>query len=218
MVMTRFTYPLAGTALLLAMVIAGLIGGPAFPLDLQTDMWFIGWRAEHAQLTRAAILLTQLGGSLVLVPLALIVALLLWRRQGRRDALLFLGTVMTGRAMIEIIKLSVDRPRPAFDPYPVFVSSQSFPSGHAGNSMLTFVAMAMFLAPERWRRQALAGAIALAMAIGWTRPMLGVHWPTDVVAGWCFGLLWVGLWWRLSRRGETAASGCSPASRALPQE
>ena len=103
MVMTRFTYPLAGTALLLAMVIAGLIGGPAFPLDLSTDMWFIGWRAENVQLTKAAILLTQLGGSMVLVPLALIVAFVLWRWRGRREGLLFLGTVMSGRAMIEAL-------------------------------------------------------------------------------------------------------------------
>ena len=217
MVMTRFTLPLVAIALLLGILIAGLIGGPTFAPDLHTDMWFIGWRAENVQLTKAAILLTQLGGSMVLVPLALMVAFLLWRWRGRREALLFLGTVMSGRAMIEIIKLAVDRPRPAFDPYPVFVSSQSFPSGHAGNSMLTYVAIAMFLTPERWRRQALAGAIALALAIGWTRPMLGVHWPTDVVAGWCFGLLWAGLWWRFSRRGETAASDYSPASPAADQ-
>ena len=217
MVMTRFTLPLLATALLLGMVIAGLIGGPAFAPDLHTDMWFIGWRAANVQLTRAVIALTHLGGAAVLVPLCLAVTLLLWRWRGRRNALFFLAATMSARAMIEVLKLAVDRPRPAFDPYPVIVSSKSFPSGHAGNSMVVYLAIALFLAPERWRPHAIAAAIALSLAIGWTRPMLGVHWPTDVVAGWCFGLLWTGSWWWFSRRGAAAASGYSPASPAADQ-
>ncbi|WP_114228167.1 MULTISPECIES: phosphatase PAP2 family protein [Sphingomonas] len=212
--MTRWTYPLLGLALLLVIVIAGVIGGPYFAPDMAVDRWFIGWRAGHVDQTRAILAFTQLGGSLVLVPVVLIATGWLWWRGERREALLFFATTMSGRAMVELIKWAVDRPRPSFDPYPVIVSVKSFPSGHASNSTLTLVSLALFVAPARWRAAALTAGIALAVAIGCTRPVLGVHWPTDIIAGWCFGLLWVGAWWRLSRRGEAAASGYSPASPA----
>lgn len=202
---------LPAVPLLAILVLAGLAGGPQASFDLHTITGYSAWRIAHPQLTGALIWLTQLGGSAVLIPLALLVAGVLWWRGRRRSALLLLGVTWTGRLLIELIKWLVDRPRPAFDPYPVFVSSQSFPSGHAGNSTLTYFALAVFAVPERWRAAALAVAAVLAGSIGWTRPMLGVHWPTDVIAGWSFGLLWVGLWWWFSRRGETAASGYSPA-------
>ncbi|MCW3798830.1 phosphatase PAP2 family protein [Sphingomonas sp. BN140010] len=197
--------------LLLVLALAGALGGPHSTFDLPVITGYSSWRIAHPQLTQALIWYTQLGGSFFLVPLALVVAGLLWWRGRRRSALLLLGTTWTGRALIELIKLLIDRPRPAFDPYPVFVSSKSFPSGHAGNSTLTYLAIALFAVPERWRPQALAVAVLLAGTIGWSRPMLGVHWPTDVMGGWTFGLLWVGLWWWFSRRGETTASGYSPA-------
>lgn len=215
--MMRWTYPLLGLGLLAVIIVAGAIGGPGFMPDLHTDMHFIRWRHEHLDATRAILAFTQLGGSVVLVPLCLAVAAFLWLRRSPREALWFLGITMSGRAMVEILKWAVDRPRPAFNPYPVIVSVKSFPSGHASNSTLTYVSIALFLTPERWRPQALTAAMTLAVAIGCTRPMLGVHWPTDIIAGWSFGLLWVGFWWRISRRGAAAASGYSPASPAVPQ-
>lgn len=206
-----------GFALLLVIVVAGVVGGPGFMPDLHTDMHFIRWRAEHVEQTRAILAFTQLGGSAVLVPLSLAAAIWLWVRRSPREALWFLWITMSGRIMVEVIKWAVGRPRPSFDPYPVIVSVKSFPSGHASNSTLTYVSIALFLAPAHWRPQALTAAMTLAVAIGCTRPVLGVHWPTDILAGWCFGLLWVGFWWQVSRRGGTAASGYSPASGAGPQ-
>jgi len=204
--------PLTAAALLLVLLaVLGAIGGPHASFDVGIDTGYSHWRVAHPQLTQALIWYTQLGGSFFLIPLTLVVAGLLWWCRERRSALLLLGTTWSGRALIEVIKLLVDRPRPAFDPYPVIVSSKSFPSGHAGNSTLTYLAIALFAVPQRWRPQALAIAALLAGTIGWSRPMLGVHWPTDVMGGWTFGLLWVGLWWWFSRRGGTAASGYSPA-------
>jgi undecaprenyl-diphosphatase len=200
-----------GLPLLLILIVAGLTGGVHASFDAHTITGYSAWRVAHPQLTQALIWLTQLGGSVVLIPLVLLIAGLLWWRGQRRSALLLLGVTWSGRLAVELIKWLVDRPRPAFDPYPVFVSSQSFPSGHAGNSTLTYFAIAVFAVPERWRPAALAVAAALAGSVGWTRPMLGVHWPSDVVGGWSFGLLWVGLWWWFSRRGAAAASGYSPA-------
>jgi undecaprenyl-diphosphatase len=71
--------------------------------------------------------------------------------------------------------------------------------------MTTYLALAVFAAPERWRRPAVAAALVAALAIGATRPVLGVHWPSDVVGGWIYGLVVVTLAWRLSRRQQSGA-------------
>lgn len=76
----------------------------------------------------------------------------------------------------------------------VEVSYMSFPSGHAANSIVAYFALALLLFEDRHRRGiAVACTLILALLIGLTRPILGVHWPSDVIAGWSFGLLWVGL-------------------------
>ena len=187
-------------ALLALLLIVAAIGGAAFQPDIQTVARLGLMRIAHPTIAAVLIWLTQLGGSFVLVPLTLIVAGWLIVVKRRRDGLLLLASTMSGRAMIELIKFMIDRPRPTLEPYPVFVSSQSFPSGHAGNSTITYLALALFALPERWRRQGLVGAAVLALLIGATRPALGVHWPTDVIGGWSFGALWMMLWSRVSRR------------------
>ena len=186
--------------LLMIILAAGTVGGPGLPFDLDTVAQGGLWRIGHPELAGAVIWLTHLGGGFVLVPLALLVAAWLWWRGERRDALLLAATSLSGRAMVELMKLLVDRPRPSLEPFPVYVSSQSFPSGHAGNSMVTYLALALFALPERWRRSGLIAAGLLALAIGATRPVLGVHWPTDVIGGCAFGLLWVLLWSLVNRR------------------
>ncbi len=108
--------------------------------------------------------------------------------------------VIGGRIAIEVLKLAIDRPRPAFGPHPVEVHSLSFPSGHAGNSMITFLAIAMIAIPERWRGRAVAIALSSSIAVGLTRPFLGVHWPSDVIGGWVLGIGWVVALAALSRR------------------
>jgi membrane-associated phospholipid phosphatase len=72
------------------------------------------------------------------------------------------------------------------------VHYQSFPSGHAANSMIVYLGLSLLAAddPEH-RRWAVAAALLLTFLIGLSRPMLGVHWPSDVVAGWSFGALWL---------------------------
>lgn len=186
--------------LLMVILAAGAMGGPGLPFDLDTVARGGLWRIGHPEPAGAVIWLTHLGASFVLVPLVLLISGWLWWQGERRPALLLVATSLSGRAMVELMKLLVDRPRPSLEPFPVYVSSQSFPSGHAGNSMVTYLAIALFALPERWRRKGLVAAALLALAIGATRPVLGVHWPTDVIAGWAFGLLWVLLWSSVSRR------------------
>ena len=89
-------------------------------------------------------------------------------------------------------KTWVARVRPDLEPHLVVVKTQSFPSGHATSSMILYLTVALALtAGTRWQRPAAAGAILLSLLIGTSRVMLGVHWPSDVVGGWAFGMLWV---------------------------
>ena len=96
-----------------------------------------------------------------------------------------------GRAIVEFMKWLLARPRPDFIDHPVVVHSLSFPSGHAGNSMIVYLALALIAGPVLTRRLwPVAAAAIFAVAIGLTRPILGVHWPTDVLAGWMLGVAW----------------------------
>lgn len=135
--------------------------------------------------------LTELGGARFLLPLTALVAALLAYAGHRRRALALLFVVTGGRGLVELLKCTLGRPRPRLIDYPVEVHSLSFPSGHAGNSTVVYLAIALIAAPliARTRWPAVA-AIALAFVIGLTRPMLGVHWPSDVLAGWSLGLAW----------------------------
>ena len=198
-----YFYP-AATALVLTVFLAGLLGGPAWPVELDWIAALGLWRLAHPQVTGLLIWLTYLGSSFVLLPVTAVVgALLVWRGQ-RSAASRMIGVTLGGGALVELIKWVVDRPRPSFDPHPVVIYGQSFPSGHSGNSMVTYLAIALFALPARWRGWGIAAAIALAVAIGATRPYLGVHWPSDVIGGWALGLVWTVGWWRVSRRGQSA--------------
>jgi undecaprenyl-diphosphatase len=142
-------------------------------------------------LARNAIFFTQLGGGFFLIPLALIAAVYLVVRRKRRAAL-FLFMTIGGRFLIELQKVIVTRPRPGVSPHLVAADTYSFPSGHAANSMITFLAIALLL-PVRQRNRAIAVGLAIALSLqaGVGRVMLGVHWPSDVIGGWAFAVLWV---------------------------
>jgi undecaprenyl-diphosphatase len=88
------------------------------------------------------------------------------------------------------------------------VTSMSFPSGHAANAMITYMAIAL-LVPVRQRNRAIMVGLGLALALqaGWSRVALGVHWPSDVVGGWAFAVFWITLCMRLaSARPDAEAS------------
>lgn len=183
------------------------LGGLTYPLDVAAIQASGPWRAAHPQATNAIILYTHLGSGVALLAMTALGAFWLLLRRQRARAAALLAAVLGGRLGIEVIKLFVDRARPSLETHPVVVHSQSFPSGHAGNSMITFLALALFVAPPRWRPLAVATAVIGALAMGATRPMLGVHWPSDVLAGWVYGVavvLMAGMWLR-SRDERSAA-------------
>ncbi|UUR08037.1 phosphatase PAP2 family protein [Sphingomonas glaciei] len=183
------------------------IGGATYPLDLAAIRAAGPWREAHPQAAGILILYTHLGSAYALLTMTAAGASWLWWQGQRARAAALLVAVLGARIGVEIIKAVVDRARPSLEVHPVVVHSQSFPSGHAANSMATFLALALFVAPERWRRPAVATAVTASLAMGATRPLLGVHWPSDVLAGWILGAAAALLgWWWLSRRGERSAA------------
>lgn len=154
----------------------------------------------HPALIATARAFTALGEPTVLVVAGFLVAGWLWLRKRGRFAIGLLLVILVGRGLSEVQKYWIARARPDLEPHLVVVKTSSFPSGHATSSMIFYLTLALALAPSGWRRIAAAGAILLSLLIGLSRVMLGVHWPSDVIGGWSFGMLWVLLTLRPAER------------------
>ena len=166
--------------------------------------------------------ITSLGGAAVLTLMTALVVGFLIVDKKRSAALFVLASVAGGTLLSTILKLAFARPRPDVVPHLVAVSSASFPSGHAMLSAVVYLTLGALLSrvegPPRLKVYILSVAIVLTLLIGISRIYLGVHWPTDVLAGWCAGAAWATLCWRialtLQRRGEvegdTAGRSCEP--------
>jgi undecaprenyl-diphosphatase len=155
---------------------------------------------------------TALGDPTVLIIGGILVGAWLWREGRGRFAAGLLLVILVGRGLTEAQKYWIARARPDIEPHLVVVKTWSFPSGHATSSMIFYLSLALAIAPAGWRRIAAAVAILLSLLIGVSRVMLGVHWPSDVIGGWCFGLLWVLVTLRpaerlFRNRNETSITG-----------
>ena len=138
--------------------------------------------------------LTAFGGAVGLGMITAVVAGYLWLE--RRFGLLgfVLASVSSGTALALVLKELFRRPRPQIVPHLTDISTASFPSGHSMLSSLTYLTLAALLAramPGFWTKlYFLFVAAALSVLIGCSRVYLGVHYPTDVFAGWCIGSAW----------------------------
>jgi undecaprenyl-diphosphatase len=146
---------------------------------------------------------TALGGYAVLSMLvALVVAYELISRR-YHAALLVLGATLGGLLVGHLLKDLYDRPRPELVPHLTHVSTSSFPSGHAMLSAVVYLTLGALLARlvEGWwaKFYFIAAAFALTGLVGLSRVYLGVHYPTDVLAGWAAGLSWAILCWLAAR-------------------
>jgi len=155
-------------------------------------------------LEAAMIDVTALGGTTVLTLIVTLTVIALAIERRWLTLTLVLGATIGGSITVEIVKALVGRARPLVVPHLVQVSSLSFPSGHSANSAIVYLTLATMLAQiiqhRPLRRFVLAVAILLALAIGCSRVYLGVHWPSDVLAGWSFGALWAVAWWAIGAR------------------
>ncbi|KQX61780.1 phosphatase PAP2 family protein [Angustibacter sp. Root456] len=226
---------LAGAAAMVAsavpvVLLALLVRDAADPmvrLDLRILRVTTGWSLTHHWLRTAAEV-----GAVVLHPWVfrvsvLVAALLLWRRGARSAALWAASTMIVGTLLGAALKLIVSRARPALDDPVVTATGFSFPSGHALNAALgvsLLVALLWRPAGERGLRVLLLGVGCLLVVLtGLDRVLLGVHFPSDVVAGWLVGVLVVVSSWvafgpvlrERARRGtEQAVEGDSSAAAA----
>jgi len=182
------------TAIWLAMLVWGR--GP-----LDRSIYLALYAGGRPALVTLARVLTALGEPTVLIAAGIVTAILLWRAGHRHLPWILIAITMLGRGLSELQKYWIARARPDLDPHLVVVRTSSFPSGHAASSMIFYLTMALALTSRtQWHRVAAAGAILLSVAIGTSRVMLGVHWPSDVVGGWAFGMLWVLVTLRLAGR------------------
>lgn len=142
---------------------------------------------------------TALGGFTFLT-LATIVAVLLFSFHGkRRQAWILAGAVLAAQVSSEVLKTFYDRPRPSLVPHGSYVYTQSFPSGHSTLSATVFLTLATLIASVETRASTKVLIYVLAVlttiAVGFSRVYLGVHWPSDVLAGWSLGATWAfGAW------------------------
>lgn len=143
--------------------------------------------------------LTALGGYPLLTILLTIVVgyLLISRLYG--PALFTVLSIVSGTAMSHLLKLAYDRPRPDLVEQLVAVHTPSFPSGHAAMSAVVYLTLASLIVrlveSNAVRAYVLVVAVLLTLSIGISRVYLGVHWPTDVLAGWALGVAWASLSW-----------------------
>jgi len=137
---------------------------------------------------------TALGGYFCLILFTLMTAGYLWLDRKHHLSQFLLGSAVSGYIVSTILKLFFQRPRPDIVPHLDYVVSSSFPSGHSMNSAIIYLTLGTIIATSvaRKRLKAYAMSVALFMTIliGISRVYLGVHYPTDVLAGWMAGLVW----------------------------
>ncbi len=163
--------------------------------------------------------LTAMGGTVVLTFVTVAVAGLMWLHRQQRSALWLLGAVIGGQMLSTLAKLGFDRPRPELVPHSVYVSSASFPSGHSMMAAVTYLTLAAMAGRTESRTSVRVYLVAVAtlvtLAVGVSRVYLGVHWPTDVIAGWAAGAGWAMLClWLAERLAPVTPSPPAPDTKA----
>ncbi|MFI5719102.1 phosphatase PAP2 family protein [Nocardia sp. NPDC051750] len=170
-----------------------LAGDALTGLDRPVYEWVLGRREEP--FTTAATVITHAGGSVMMWALALLACgWLLWRGDTGNLALVA-GVGMSSAILVPVSKHLIDRPRPPVGNRLVEVGEPSFPSGHStGAAAVIGVLAAVVYLRSRHRTAARMTAVCAAVfvaLVGLTRIYLGVHWTTDVLAGWALGALLV---------------------------
>ena len=182
------------SVLLFALLAVGVAsGGPIASLDSAVAVWLQSHATGFA--TEVLSALTQLGGATVLLGVTLVaVVALLARRRVAHAALM--GAALVGAEALNLaIKAAFERPRPSLSDPIATAAGFSFPSGHAMVAAAVYGALAFIAGagalPRRGRGMVLVAATGLVLAIGFSRLYLGVHYVSDVLAGYGAGLAWL---------------------------
>jgi undecaprenyl-diphosphatase len=154
--------------------------------------------------------ITALGSASVLTLITAAAAIYLFLIKRPATALFVIASIASGQMLSSLLKAGIDRPRPELVTHLAQETSLSFPSGHAMISALVFLTLGALVSRVVHGRTTkiyvLSLAVVITLLVGVSRIYLGVHWPSDVLAGWCAGFAWAMLWWLaarlLQRRGE----------------
>lgn len=186
-------------AALLLTVVVVRVGVP--PVDQWLADALHSFAVENLWLAWLARVFAVLGSAYVLFPLTFLVVVGLWRRH-RWFAMWVAACGLGGIVISQTMKRLIDRQRPVWDNPLHELSSPSFPSGHSMAGIYGYVVfgiLALVLLQQRWPGIVL---IAIGVLMGPSRVAFGVHWPSDVLAGWLYACAWVCtvtavMWWRL---------------------
>ncbi len=178
------------------------------------DLWLIRWTraaGNPERLVGPPLLqeslrdFTALGGYAVLILVSVLFAGFAWVELSRGVCWFFSGTVWGGYFLAVAVKLLVQRERPDVVPYLSLArGSTSFPSAHAMMSVIVYGSIGLLLSARvrdrHLQRLFTVSPLLLSVLVGISRVFMGVHYPTDVLAGWALGLLWTWAAFRLRER------------------
>jgi undecaprenyl-diphosphatase len=143
--------------------------------------------------------MTALGGGTVLLLITALAIAFFWLAGIHRAAIYILFAVLGAAVLSWGLKQAFDRPRPDLVPHGQHVYTSSFPSGHSILSAAVYLTLGLvasrFVPRKRLKALLLAVAVLTAAAVGASRVYLGVHWPSDVFAGWAVGAAWALVCW-----------------------
>ena len=147
---------------------------------------------------------TALGGIAWLTFTTLVIAVFLWLQGKLRMMVFMIAATGSGAVLSILLKNLFGRPRPSLVPHLSHVSTSSFPSGHSLLAAVVYLTLGSLLAAVMPNRKlqiyVLSVAVMLTLFVGASRVYLGVHYPTDVLAGWLAGLVWALLCWLVARQ------------------
>lgn len=202
-----------GVCLLLLFGLANLaeevLEQEAFAFDETVLLWinqFSNPVLDHVMLT-----ITRLGNPNIVVPLTGIGFFWFWWQWQWRVAMIFMINCLGGAVLSNGLKLFFSKSRPQLWSQLITETSYSFPSGHALGSVVLY-GFSAFLLAQRYTKQKYwiyGTAVLLIGSIGFSRLYLGVHWPTDILAGYSIGFLWISacisLFQLMTRRSSKSA-------------
>jgi undecaprenyl-diphosphatase len=166
-------------------------------------------------LLQSAIDISALGGFTFIWLFTLLVAGFFGLTRRWRALVVFLAAIGGASVLDSLLKMSFHRARPEIVPHLTYVTNASFPSGHAMIAASTYLTVGAMLARTqpsmRVRVYLLSVFITMTLLIGISRLYLGVHWPSDVFAGWCAGAAWALLFWVIAERGRPTKTEIAPA-------